>query len=113
MQTQPMEFGSYGINDRVAMSRYEDESVGSGPQALSGIVAVRIEDGRVFVRDWQISAHFHGEQSLEKFEEAKHHQDFDFTFSEERELRPEENLDGEDPVLKDQLRRHLKSVHAV
>ena len=113
MQTKPMEFGSYGISDRVAMSCYEDESVGSGAQALSGIVAVRVEDDRIFVRDWQISVHFDGEQSLEKFEEAKHHQDLNFTFSDERELRPEESLDGTDPVLKDQLRRHLKSANAV
>ena len=62
------------------------------------------------VRDWHISSHFEGKHTLEQFEEAKHNQDFDFTFSPERELKEDEALDGTDPMLSKQLRKQLKLI---
>ncbi len=110
MQTTLPEIGSYGLTPGQPLSSYEDECVGSTPLALQGIVVTRIEGDRVLVSDWHISTHFEGAQTLEQFEEAKHNQDFDFTFSAERELKAEEQLDGTDPMLKDHLRRKLKLV---
>ena len=48
----------------------------------------------MLVRDWTITSHFEGKQSLEKFEEAKHNQDFDVTFSDKRERTEGDHLDG-------------------
>tara|TARA_R110000868_G_scaffold195530_1_gene441192 strand:- start:158 stop:484 length:327 start_codon:yes stop_codon:yes gene_type:complete len=107
MQMTPLDIGSYGVAPSQPLSGYEDECVGSTPQALQGIVVTRIEGDKVFVSDWSINSHFEGEQTLEQFEEAKHNQDFDAVFSNEHELREDECLDGTDSMLKAQLRRKL------
>lgn len=110
MKTRYPDIGSYGVAQCHTPSAYEDECVGSSPLALRGIVVARIEGDKVFVRDWAITSHFEGSQSLEKFEEAKHNQDFDVRFSDERMRGEEDQLDGTDPVLKEHLRKKLKSV---
>ena len=91
------------------MSSFEDECVGSSPHSKEGIVVTRIEGEKVYVCDWHVNSHFQGEQVLEKFEEAKHHQNFEFTFSSERELQEDEYIGGVDPILKAQLRKKLKA----
>lgn len=110
MKTAHLDIGSYGVAAGQPLSSFEDECVGSTPQALRGIVVSRIEGDKVLVSDWHVTSHFEGEHTLEQFEEAKHNQDFDITFSSERELREDERLDGTDPTLKQQLRKKLKSV---
>lgn len=105
MQTNNLEVGSYGVAAGVLLSSFEDECVGHSPQAFEGIVVTRIDAEKVFVCDWHISAHFEGEHTLEQFEEAKNSQEFNFSFSGERELQAGECLDGTDPVLKQQLRK--------
>ena len=110
MKTEHPDIGSYGVAQGQPLSAYEDECVGSSPQALRGIVVARIDGDKVLVRDWTITSHFEGEQSLEQFEEAKHKQDFDVRFSDERERREEDQLDGTDPILRQQLRKKLKSI---
>jgi hypothetical protein len=110
MQTTDLDIGSYSEKPGQALNSYEDECVGSAPLAREGIVVTRIESDKVRVRDWHISSHFEGEHTLEQFEEAKHNQDFDITFSPERELKEDESLDGTDPVLKDHLRQKLKLI---
>ena len=110
MQTTHVDIGSYGVSPGQPLSSYEDECVGSVPQALGGIVVTRIEDDKVFVSDWSINSHFEGEQTLEQFEEAKHNQNFDAIFSNEHELREDECLDGNDSILKEQLRKKLAST---
>ena len=110
MQTTHLDIGSYALESGQALSSYEDECVGSSPLALRGIVVTRIVGDKVLVSDWHITSHFEGEQTLEQFEEAKHNQDFDFTFSLERELKADEHLDGTNPILKKQLRNKLKLI---
>ena len=110
METAHPDVCNYGVAQGQPLSTYEDECVGSRPQALRGIVVTRIEGDKMLVRDWAITSHFEGEQSLEQFEEAKHNQDFDVTFSDERELRENESLNGTYPRLKEQLRKKLKSI---
>ncbi len=110
MQTTHLDIGSYGAQPGQPLSSYEDECVGSSPLALQGIVVTRIEGDKVLVRDWHIISHFEGKQTLEQFEEAKHNQDFDFTFSPERELNADDALDGTDPMLREQLRKQLKLI---
>ncbi len=110
MQATQLHIGSYGVKSGPALSSYEDECVGSSPLALQGIVVTRIEGDTVLVSDWHITSHFEGQQTLEQFEEAKHNQDFDFTFSPERELKPDEALDGTDPILGEQLRKKLEKI---
>ena len=107
MQTTDLAIGSYAVESEKPLSSFEDECVGSTPLALRGIVVTRIEGDKVLVSDWHISSHFEGVQTLEQFEEAKHNQDFDFSFSAERELGEDERLDGTDPILKQQLRKKL------
>ena len=92
MQTTHLNIGSYGVKSEQALSSFEDECVGSSPLALRGIAVTRIKGDKVLVSDWHISSHFEGEHTLEQFEEAKHNQDFDFTFSPERELEEDERL---------------------
>ena len=108
MQSTDLAIGSYGVAPGQLLSSYEDECVGSSPQALRGIVVTRIEGDKVLVRDWHITSHFEGEHTLEQFEEAKHNQNFEFAFSDERELEADERLDGTDPLLKKQLCKNLK-----
>jgi len=108
MQTTQPDIGSYGVAPESALSSFEDDCVGSIPHARSGIVVTRIEGDKVLVRDWHIASHFEGEHVLEQFEEAKHAQAFNFTFSDERELQAGERLDGTDPILMEQLRKKLK-----
>ncbi len=110
MHTTHLDIGSYGVAAGQALSSYEDECVGSSPLAVCGIVVTHIEGDKVRVRDWHITCHFEGEHTLEQFEEAKHNQDFQFTFSHERDLKADEALDGTDPTLREQLRRKLKSI---
>ncbi len=110
MQARQVEIGSYGVSRTHAMSTYEDECVGSGPQVQQGIVVSRIEGDTVMVSDWFITTNFEGEHTLEQFEESKHNQEFDFAFSNEHELMAEEVLDGNDPQLKEHLRQHLLKV---
>ncbi|MCZ6828925.1 MAG: hypothetical protein O7F73_04955 [Gammaproteobacteria bacterium] len=110
MQTTQLDIGSYGVKPGQPLSSYEDECVGSSPLALQGIVVTRIEGDKVLVSDWHITSHFEGEHTLEQFEEAKHNQDFQFTFSLERELKEDERLDGTDLILKEQLRKRLKLI---
>ena len=110
MQATQLHIGSYGVQPGPALSSYEDECVGSSPLALQGIVVTRIDGDKVLVSDWHITSHFEGQQTLEQFEEAKHNQDFDFTFSPERELKQDEALDGTDPILGEQLRKKLKKI---
>ena len=110
MQTTQLDIGSFGVKPGQPLSSYEDECVGSSPLALQGIVVTRIEGDKVLVSDWHITSHFEGEHTLEQFEEAKHNQDFDVAFSNEHELGEDEHLDGTDPVLKEQLRKKLKSI---
>jgi hypothetical protein len=105
MKTAHPDIGSYGVAPGQPLSTYEDECVGSRPPALGGIVVTRIDGDKVLVREWTITSHFAGKQSLERFEEAKHNQDFDVTFSDERERRKDDHLDGTDPILKEQLRK--------
>ena len=109
MQTMNLKIGSYGVGPLTRLSAYEDECVGSSPQSLEGFVVSRIEGQQVFVKDWNISSHFEGEHALEQFEEAKNNQDFDFRFSNERELQEHEHLNGADPLLGEQLLKKLKS----
>ena len=110
MKTAHPDIGSYGVAQQQAQITYEDECVGSSPQALGGIVVTHIEDGKVLIRDWSITSHFEGDHSLERFEEAKHNQDFEITFSEEREQKEDDHLNGTDPRLKEQLRKKLKAI---
>ena len=110
MKTEYPDVGSYGVAQGHPPSAYEDECVGSSPLALRGIVVARIEGDKVLVRDWAITSHFEGSQSLEKFEEAKHNQDFDVRFSDERVCGEDDQLDGTDSVLKEHLRKKLKSI---
>lgn len=109
MQSSTMDIGSYAVTSGQIPGQFEDGCVGSSPQSLSGIVVSRIEGEKVFVSEWHITSHFEGAQTLEQFEEAKLRHDFEFTFSAERELREGEKLEGADPLLKEQLRRKLKS----
>lgn len=109
MESMSLKVGSYGLSPATLSSAYEDECVGGSPQALEGIVVSRIDGKKVFVRDWHIISHFEGEHVLEQFEEAKHNQKFDFTFSKEHELTEDELLDGADPVLGGQLLKKLKA----
>jgi hypothetical protein len=113
MKTEHPDIGSYGVAQGQLLSTFEDECVGSSPQAARGIVVTRVDGDKMFVRDWTITSHFEGKQSLEKFEEAKHNQDFDVTFSDERERTEDDHLDGTDPILKERLRKKLKSRHGV
>ena len=101
-----MIIGSFGVTRGAALRGFEDECVGNSPEAIEGIVVTRLEDQKVFVCDWHINAHFEGSGALEQFEEAKNSQNFDYTFSGERELQKDESLDGTDPVLMNQLRKH-------
>jgi len=105
MQGSILSIGSYGVGTASLLSSFEDECVGSPPAFSEGIVVSRFEGEAVYIRDWHVTAHFTGELALEHFEEAKNHQDFDFTFSSEREIQEGEMLDGDDPVLQ----KHLKS----
>ena len=110
MKKVHLDIGSYGVASGQPLSSYEDECVGSTPQAISGIVVTAIEGDKVLVSDWHITSHFEGEHTLEQFEEAKHRQDFDVAFSNEHDLGEDEHLDGTDPILKEQLRKKLKAI---
>ncbi len=106
-QTMDLDIGSYGVNQNIPLNPCEDDCVGSPPPFIEGIVVSRIKDERVYVCSWIINSHFKGPQTLRQFEEAKHTQDFDFNFSGERELQEDERLNGEDPILKEKLRKKL------
>jgi len=105
--TSPL-VGNYGVLTSSLLSSFEDECVGRPPDFIEGVVVSRVEGEKIYVRDWCINSHFTGEQALEKFEEAKNNQDFDFTFSSEREIKKSDTFNGADPVLQKQLRRQLK-----
>jgi hypothetical protein len=110
MSTDQTAIGSYGVRPPDTSSQFEDEGIGNTLIPTHGIVVSRIEDAVVYVREWSISSHFSGAHALEKFEEAREHYDFDFTFSAEREVSAGEQLDGHDEALKTQLRKQLKSL---
>ena len=110
MQGSILAIGSYGIGTGSLLGSFEDECVGSPPAFSEGIVVSRFEGERVYIRDWHINSHFTGEQALEHFEEAKNNQDFDFTFSSEREIQEGEILDGDDPILQKQLKSKLEEL---
>lgn len=101
------EIGSYGSDSPIIVNNFEDECVGSQPSCSSGIVVNRVEGEKVFVCNWQLQTHFQGKQLLEQFEEAKHSQRFDVSFSDEYELSDEESLNGNDPMLKKLLANKL------
>jgi len=101
--------GSYAVVDSDVLNSFEDECVGSLPPCREGIVVSRIVGEKVYISDWQLQMKFNGDQLLEQFEEAKHNQDFNFTFSSERELQAGENLDGTDPALRAQLFKNLQA----
>lgn len=107
MRSAHLEIGNYGVSRTHAMSTYEDECVGSGPQVQQGIVVSSILGETVMVSEWQISTDIGGEHTLEQFEESKHNQEFDFEFFNEHELMADEHLEGTDPLLKQHLRQHL------
>lgn len=110
MQGSILSIGSYGVGLASLLSSYEDECVGSPPAFKEGIVVSRFEGETVYIRDWHITSHFKGEQALEHFEEIKNHQDFDFVFSSEREIKEGEMIDGDDPVLQKQLKSKLEKL---
>ncbi len=103
------EIGSYGVSPATRISTYEDECVGSGPLDVEGIIVTRVDGEKVFVRDWHINSYFEGDKSLKQFEETKHSQSFDFSFSNERELKEEEQLNGADSILRGQLCKKLEA----
>ena len=107
MQNTPLQIGCYGVEPGLVLNAFEDECVGNLPTARKGIIVTKVEDDRVLVREWKVRFHFEGEHALEHFEEAKHNQQFDFSFSDERELEENESLDGSDPMLRKQLCRKL------
>ncbi len=110
MQDSILAIGSYGVGTASLLSSFEDECVGSPPAFSEGIVVSRFEGEKVYIRDWHIKSHHTGEHALEHFEEAKNHQDFDFNFSKEREIKEGEMLDGDDPVLQKQLKSKLEKL---
>ncbi|NRB38758.1 MAG: hypothetical protein HRU20_09875 [Pseudomonadales bacterium] len=101
------EIGSYGVVNHGLLSSFEDDCVGSQPLLTAGIVVSRIDGEKIYVSDWTLKAEFNGEQRLEKFEEAKHNQAFNFSFAGERELKAGDVLDGDDNTLKIQLSKKL------
>ncbi|NRB40260.1 MAG: hypothetical protein HRU20_17635 [Pseudomonadales bacterium] len=104
----PPELGSYGTTPPPLFINFEDECVGSQPLYTQGIVVSRIEADKIFVSHWQVHTHFDGTQLLEQFEEAKHTQNFEVSFSNEHELLADENLNGNDPLLKAHLTQKLR-----
>jgi len=105
-----LSIGSYGVGTGSLLGSFEDECVGSPPAFSEGIVISRMEGERIYIRDWHITSHFTGEQALEHFEEAKNNQNFDFTFSAEREVQEGDIFDGDDPALQKQLKSKLKNL---
>lgn len=112
MQGSILAIGSFGIAPNSLLSSFEDECVGSPPAFSEGIVISRMEGDKIYVRDWHINFHSTAEHALEHFEEVKNHQDFDFTFSSEREIKEGEIIDGDDPVLQKQLKTKLEELES-
>lgn len=110
MNTVP-DVGSYGVSSGMASNGFEDECAGPSLMSTAGIIVSRIEDEQVYVRDWQVRAAFSGEQSYQKYEEAREHMAFDYNFSDERIIRDGERIDGGDPVLQRQLSQGLSALH--
>ena len=103
--------GHYGVLPDKHLSVYEDESACHGLVCKRGIIVSRIENQEVFVREWRVRSEFAGRSAYELFEEARERHAFDFLFSPERRLRQDDELNGADPVLRQQLVTQLHLRH--
>lgn len=99
-----------GVGTASLLNSFEDECVGSPPAFSKGIFSPVSREKQSISEAGASILHFTGGQALEHFEEAKNHQDFDFTFSSEREIQEAEMLDGDDPVLQKQLKSKLEKL---
>lgn len=106
-----MRLGTYGVLPDKHMSVYEDESACHGLVSKRGIIVSRVENQEVFVREWRVKSEFAGRSAYELFEEARERHAFDFLFSPERRLRQDDELNGADPVLRQQLFSQLQRRH--
>lgn len=106
-----MQPGKYGVLPDKHMSVYEDESTCHGLVCKRGIIVSRIENSEVFVREWRVKSEFAGRSAYELFEEARERHAFDYLFSPERRLRQDDELNGADPVLRQQLFAQLLRRH--
>lgn len=103
--------GTYGVFPDKHASIYEDESACHGLVCKRGIIVSRIENSEVFVREWRVKSEFAGRSAYELFEEARERHAFDYLFSPERRLRHDDELNGCDPVLRQQLVTQMSRRH--
>jgi len=110
-QGHEMRPGTYGVLPDKHLSVYEDESACHGLVCKRGIIVSRVENQEVFVREWRVKSEFSGRSAYELFEEARERHAFDFLFSPERRLRQDDELNGADQVLRQQLVLQLHRRH--